>query len=106
MSEKVQRAKNRVGMHLVHLDPVSDPIEEGDRELPAEMLAELRETVEQAGALAGTAEPERDVPERQTQPSEQREDTIAGRLVEKAELGGVAGVERHADRDRLAVPQA
>ena len=78
-AQLVEGADHERLAHLVHLDAAADRGQQRDGELAAEVLAELREAVEDDGPAGGIREVERLVPERKPEPLEQAEHALDGR---------------------------
>src|SRR6185369_10482201 len=94
-----------VFVHDVHFFASADPAQQRDRQLSAEMLAELAQALEDEPASLRIAPLQRWMPKVETQALEQLEDALFQSGFEHADLHRIAAVEREADRDRLTVPQ-
>src|SRR5882672_453731 len=88
----------------MHLDALADAPCERDRQLAAEVLAELAEAVEH-DAAAADPQLERVVPSRQAEAAEKLARRRRGRRVGDTRELGVGRVDGEADRHRLAMAQ-
>src|SRR5690606_24409754 len=92
-------------VQLVHLEAGADRGEQGERQLAPEVLAKLLEPLQDGAPAQSSTELERRVPDRQPELFEQAQHPGSLRRAQVAGPHRVEGVQRDADRHRLAVAE-
>ena len=95
----------RAGCHHVDLARPGRCPQQRDCQVSAEMFAEVAQAAKDGKAILVIGRQQSVIPGRKAEPFEKRDGALAVRVRQQSRENGVAGVERDADRHRLAVAQ-